>query len=158
MVTEIIGTPFVFYIVDVVTKVDITVGNPIDWVILPIVMDERVCSYFEGCSGPLYECFFTRLGILLPFSDVHVAVMDHLKFQGLEYEELFGSGEVIYFQQQKMQIDTHVIISVSHNYERQNLFGEDRDPGSLFQQCSMCLLDKMDQLSQLQKALAIAND
>lgn len=64
MDVKIIGTPFVLNTVDVVIKVDMRVGNSTDSAIPPIVLDGRVCSSFEGHTGPLYECLFTRLGIL----------------------------------------------------------------------------------------------
>lgn len=60
---EIVGTPYVLNIVDVETKIDIMVGNPPDWVILPVGLEERVCNTFGVCLVPLYECLFTLLGI-----------------------------------------------------------------------------------------------
>ncbi|CAI8607325.1 unnamed protein product [Vicia faba] len=40
--TEIVETPSILNIVDVVTKVIITIRNPLDWEILPIAPDEKI--------------------------------------------------------------------------------------------------------------------
>lgn len=50
---EVVGTPSVLNIVEAITEVDITVGNPSDWLILPLSPGERIYHSFEGCSVPL---------------------------------------------------------------------------------------------------------
>lgn len=52
MDAKIVGTSFVRNTVKVVSKANITVGNSLDWEILPIGPDERVCGSLEGCSVP----------------------------------------------------------------------------------------------------------
>lgn len=64
----------------------------------------------------------------------------HVWYQGLEYEEWFGPGEVLLFQQKKKWIDTHTIISASEHFERQKLFGEDGDMGDFFLNMWLMLL------------------
>lgn len=77
---EIVETSFVLNTINVIIQTNITIGNPLDWPILPIGLDERVCNSFEGCSVPMYACFFTRLWICLPLSKFEVAMMNNLKF------------------------------------------------------------------------------
>lgn len=79
MVPKIVWTPSILNIVGDVTKAEITVDDPPDWVIIPIGPDERVCKSFEGCSVPLYECIFSMFEIRLSFSDFEMVVIDHLK-------------------------------------------------------------------------------
>lgn len=79
MAPEIVGTSSILNIVEVVTHTNIIVGNSPNWEILLVGMDERVYNSFEGCSVPMYDCFFTGLGLHIPFSDFEVAVINHLK-------------------------------------------------------------------------------
>lgn len=56
----------------------------------------------------------------------------HAWYQGLEYEEGFGPGEVPSFPQKKMQINTDMIINACEHSERQKMFGEDEDLDTFF--------------------------
>lgn len=57
----------------------ITIDNPLDWSILSVGLEKRICSSFEGCLVPMYECLVSMLGVRLPFSDFEVAFMYYLK-------------------------------------------------------------------------------
>lgn len=61
MPTEIVGNPCVLNTIEDIAQVDIIVGDSSNWAILPVGPVERVCSYFECFSIPLYECLFIRL-------------------------------------------------------------------------------------------------
>lgn len=76
---KIVRTLSILNTIEVVTKADITVGNPSDWSIVPIGPEKRICSSFERILVYLYECIFIGLRICLSFSDFEVAIMDHLK-------------------------------------------------------------------------------
>lgn len=47
MATEIVRTPCVINIVEVIAQDENTVGDSSDWAILSVGMDERVCSFFR---------------------------------------------------------------------------------------------------------------
>lgn len=79
MTSKIVGTPYVLNIMNAVTQANITISNPPDWEIPLVGPEMRVCSSFEGCLVPLYECLFIRLGIRFHFSDFEVVVIDHKK-------------------------------------------------------------------------------
>lgn len=79
MATEIVVTPSVLNTTEGVTQANIIISDTSDWVIMPVCLDGKVCSSFDGCSVPMYEYLFTSLGMLLPFSDYEVAMMNHLK-------------------------------------------------------------------------------
>lgn len=49
----------------------------------------------------------------------------HYLFQGLDYEERFGPGEVTLTKVRKRKIDTYDIMSVVNQGERKKIFGED---------------------------------
>lgn len=53
---EIIWTPSVLNTIDIVTEVDITVGNIPYLEIIPVGPNERVCNSFEGFLVPLSLC------------------------------------------------------------------------------------------------------
>lgn len=77
--TKIVRSSSVLSTIEVVIQSNIIICDMADWAILLVGLDERVCIYFEGCSVPLYECLFTRLGVLLPLSDFEVVRVNHLK-------------------------------------------------------------------------------
>lgn len=82
--TEVVWTPSSINIVEVITNVAIMVTNSYDWSVLPLGSTERICSSFEGCSVPLYECLFTKLRVRPPFFDFEVVVMNHLRVAPLQ--------------------------------------------------------------------------
>ena len=53
-------------------------------------------------------------------------------YQGLGYEEGFGLGELLSFEQKKRLIDTHTIINTSEHLERRKCFGEEGDSSAFF--------------------------
>lgn len=53
-------------------------------------------------------------------------------YQGFDYEEGFGPSEVLPSQWKKKHIDTYTLISAPVHVERQEIFGEDEDPGTPF--------------------------
>lgn len=67
-----------------IINVGIIVDNSLNWSTLPVCPTKRICISFEGCSVPLYECLFTRLGVRLPFSDFEVAMMNRLRAAPLQ--------------------------------------------------------------------------
>lgn len=79
-----VGTHSILSIVEAISNVDIMVGNSLDWLILLVCPEERICNSFEGCSVPVYECLFIRLGTCLPFFDFEVVVMDRLRVAPLQ--------------------------------------------------------------------------
>ncbi|CAI8590874.1 unnamed protein product [Vicia faba] len=76
---KIVRNPFVLNTTKVIAHVNIIIGDMLNWVILPLGPDVRVCNTFEGCSIPLYECLFNMFGIHLLISNFEVAVLKHLK-------------------------------------------------------------------------------
>lgn len=66
------------------TEVDIDVAgimddNLLEWLVLLVELGKRLCSSFDECVIQFYECFFTRIGLLFPFSDFEVAILKYLK-------------------------------------------------------------------------------
>lgn len=58
---EVMGNPSVMSIVPVVEVVCIMVGDPLEWLGLPVGPNKRACRSFNECAGPLYKCVFTRI-------------------------------------------------------------------------------------------------
>lgn len=79
-----VETPSTLNNVEVITNVEIMVGNSSYFLVLPFGPTERICCSFEGCSVPLYEFIFTRLRVRLPFSDFEVAVINRLRVAPLQ--------------------------------------------------------------------------
>lgn len=67
-------------------------------------------------------------------------------------------SEVFPFLQKKTHIDTHVIISAYKHSERQFYLVRMGIREPFFSQAIWALADNMNQLSQLQKAMKLAND
>lgn len=83
----------------------------------------------------------------------------HACYKGLRYEEGFDPSEVFSFHHKKRHINNHVIINSFEHSERQKFFGEDRDMGVIFfNQVSYAFANNMNHLSQLRKALELANE
>lgn len=61
-------------------------------------------------------------------------------YQGRDYEEGFGHGEVPSLQRNKRRINTCQIISSPDHAENQELFSEDGDQGNLFLTSVTCIL------------------
>lgn len=74
--SEIVGTHSILNTTEVVTQANVTIDDSLDWVIPPVGLDKRVCSFLEDYLFPLYECLFKRLRICLPFSYFEVYVMN----------------------------------------------------------------------------------
>lgn len=64
---QVIWTPSTLNIVTTITNVDIMVENSSDWSVHPVDRVERIYNSLKGCSVPLYECLFTKLGVHFPF-------------------------------------------------------------------------------------------
>lgn len=60
---KIVEIPFVLNTSEVVSQVNIIIGDTSDWEILPVGLDDRVCNSFGGCLVPTYEFLFTSLGM-----------------------------------------------------------------------------------------------
>lgn len=76
---EVVGTSFILNTEATIDVIDITVGDPFDWSVLLVGLEKRICISFDNCSFPFYECLFTRIGLRLPFFDIKVAFLKHLK-------------------------------------------------------------------------------
>lgn len=60
--------------------VDITVDDPLVWLVLPVGLEKGACNSFDYCLVSVYECLFTWIGLQqLPFSNFEVVVLKHLK-------------------------------------------------------------------------------
>lgn len=57
------------------------VGNPLEWSVLPVGLDKRICTSFNECAVPFYECQFKRIGQWLPFSIFELVVQKHLNIK-----------------------------------------------------------------------------
>lgn len=69
----------IFYSVAKVENGLVEVGSSLDWEVVPVDLDKRNCSSFDKCSNPFYECLFTQLNFMLPFSKIEARVLKHLK-------------------------------------------------------------------------------
>lgn len=58
---------------------NIVVGGPLEWLVLPVSGEKRLCSYFDDRMVPFHECMFTRIGLRWPFSEFEVVVLKHFK-------------------------------------------------------------------------------
>lgn len=54
-------------------------GLSLNLTIVPVNSDKRIYGYFNGCFIPFYEYLFTRLSLRLPFNELEVGVLKHLK-------------------------------------------------------------------------------
>lgn len=79
MVVEVVGTPSIMNTKSVINVDDITIGDPLDWPVLPVGLGKRICSSFDHFLVTLYECMFARIRLQLSFSDFEVVVHKHLK-------------------------------------------------------------------------------
>lgn len=72
-------TPSVLKIEATIEVVGSVVGDPKNWLALPVDSEIRIYNSFDECTIPLYEFLLTRIGLWLPFSDFEVVVLKHLK-------------------------------------------------------------------------------
>lgn len=47
---------------------EIVVGDPSKWLALLVPGEMRICNYFDDCMVSFYECLFTIVELLFPFS------------------------------------------------------------------------------------------
>lgn len=59
--------------------VDITINDPLYWLVVSVGLEKRICNSFDDYLVPLYECMFSRIGLWLPLFDFEVVVIKHLK-------------------------------------------------------------------------------
>lgn len=53
MDTKVVATLSFFITKSTVDVVGTVVGDPMDWSVLPLVLEKKICSYFEDCVIPL---------------------------------------------------------------------------------------------------------
>lgn len=70
----------------VVIAGNIMVGCPTNSSVILVVSDKRICSTFEECSIPFYECMFIRINLWLLLSEFELEV---LKFQKVSPSQLY---------------------------------------------------------------------
>lgn len=58
MDTKIVGTSSVLSIEDVIDESVIMVGDHLEWLTLLLEPKKRICSSFNDCVIPFYECMF----------------------------------------------------------------------------------------------------
>lgn len=87
---EVVETLYVLKDEVDITFPDIMVGNASNFLVILVDPAKRVCISLDGCSIPLYECLFTRLGVRFPFSDFEVVVLNQLKVLYLSF--IWGHG------------------------------------------------------------------
>lgn len=76
---SVADTPSIFSIEASIDVTEILAGNPLKWSALPVGSDKRISTSFDNYAIPLYECLFTKVGVLLPFSNFQVSVLKNLK-------------------------------------------------------------------------------
>lgn len=76
---KIEGTSLVLSIKVTIYADGIIVSDPLEWLALLVEPKKRICNSFDDNAIPLYEWFFTRIGLLLPFHGFEVAVLKNLK-------------------------------------------------------------------------------
>lgn len=54
------------------------VGEQSLWGSTTPVEDDKICSEYDGCIISLYECFFSTMGVHLPFTAYEVGVFNHI--------------------------------------------------------------------------------
>lgn len=72
-------TSFVLSTEATIDAARIMVRNSLEWSILLVGSENRICNSFKDWVISLYECLFTRIELWLPFSDFEVVVLNHLK-------------------------------------------------------------------------------
>lgn len=77
--TKIVGSSSVMRSEIVIDDAVIMVGDPLEWLILLVGLKKRICSSFDDCMIPLYECLFTRIRLCLPYYSFKLVVLKHLK-------------------------------------------------------------------------------
>lgn len=76
---NVAGTPSTLSTETSLSNVDIRVYNSLEWSILPVPKEKKICTSFDDCMVPFYECWFTRVGLRVPFSEFDVIVLKNLK-------------------------------------------------------------------------------
>lgn len=78
---KVLSTSSTFSIESILSDVEIMVGDPTEWSVLPMLGEKRICSSFDDCMIPFSECLFTRIGLRLPFypSKFEVFFLKNLK-------------------------------------------------------------------------------
>lgn len=79
MDAEVVGIVFFLNIKEEIEVIGIMVGDPCDWSVLKMFLEKMMYSSFDECRVPFYETLFTRIGLWLPFSNLNVVVLKHLK-------------------------------------------------------------------------------
>lgn len=75
--TKIVGTPSILNVETTIAIVDITFSDLLNYFVPLLRSEKMICSFFDGCFVPLYECMFTMIGLWLSFSEFEVTVMKH---------------------------------------------------------------------------------
>lgn len=73
------GRSFVFNNAQSLEGSYLNMGLSFGWFVFHIPPNKRVCSSFDGCLVPVYECLFSTLGFRIPFNDFEVDVLNHLR-------------------------------------------------------------------------------
>lgn len=47
----------------IVREANIEVCSSSNWLVVPVETSKRICSNFEECSIPFYECLFTQINL-----------------------------------------------------------------------------------------------
>lgn len=77
MDSKITGTSSSMSTKAIMNAVGIMVGDPLEWLALLVSWEKGICSSFDDCVVPFYECLFTRIGLWLPFFKFEVVVLKY---------------------------------------------------------------------------------
>lgn len=71
---------FIYYEIEVgMDAIGIMVGDPLEWLTLPVGPKKRISSSFDNWVILHYKCLFIRIRLWLHLYDFNVFVLKHLK-------------------------------------------------------------------------------
>lgn len=69
MVAKLVGIPSILNAEEAIDVIVITVCDPSDWSVFHVDSEKMICSSFDECLVPFFECLFIKIGPWHPFSE-----------------------------------------------------------------------------------------
>lgn len=68
---KVVGTPFVMNIKAAIGIDDITVGEPLDWLVLPMGLEKKICNFFDNYLVSFFGQLFSLILRMYVHKDFH---------------------------------------------------------------------------------------
>jgi hypothetical protein len=81
---------FIYSTLDGLEGAFVKVGIPDNWEVCLARDSVRICIRFYICTLPIFEIVFASMNVNLPFTEIEVAVLNHLKIAPSHFSEFKG--------------------------------------------------------------------